>query len=471
MGNETLRDYQVADLAFYMRERKCGNLSDPGTGKTPSVCVMQWWLWDGNREKTIWVMPKSLLSKNRLELLRFTPFEPQDVVIVDGTPNQVTEQLRSEAKVFLMGFERFSRIVHGGSIPPGVKAIHVDEIHMGFGGHKSKRTKALYEAMRTRPWFLAMSGTLVNGRLDTVYPTIHVIEPRYYPSYDAFLHYHAYCDENDKPIVWLNHDKIAAILQKHCIRRTFKMIYGDQPEVELPELVSMSERHRKLYDELKDKAVLELEKFFVNGSLPGVAYIRCRQLMEHPNRFPDLTEPGQFVDILKGELTAKEERILIHLEDHKRTGLPLVIFAAFVPQHERLLWLCQEVGLTAAVMNGKVIGKRRDEVDEGFRSGRYQVLICSEAVAAVGFNWQHAGAHEVDHVIFASMNPVDTAFLQARMRFMRGQRTTPLRVTRLEYADSMDQRVFQIIKFKSKDANKVDASRPVLDFSVYEDAY
>jgi hypothetical protein len=35
-----LRDYQVADLAFYFGNKKCLNLLQRSTGKTPSVCVM-----------------------------------------------------------------------------------------------------------------------------------------------------------------------------------------------------------------------------------------------------------------------------------------------------------------------------------------------------------------------------------------------------------------------------------------------
>lgn len=459
----SLRDYQIADLAFYIANPRCMNLSDPGTGKTPSVCVMQWHLWESERCRTIWVMPKSLLQKNKSELHRFTNFTDEQVVIVDG-PKAAKQLSSSKAVVFLMGFRRFALMVERDQVPEGVNAIHVDEVHMGFGGHNSKQTQALYKVMRNCKYYLAMSGTLVNGRLDTVYPTIHIIEPRYYPSYESFMSYHAWLDEYDRPVMWRNHEKISKILGNHGIRRTFEMCYGKEAKVELKELVQMSDEQRVIYEELEATATLELEKFIVDGTLPGVNYIRLRQVMEHPNQFPDLTNPGEYIDILKGGLTAKEERIQIHLEDHARTGKPLVIFSPLVPQHDRMKILCQKAGLSVAVMNGKVTGRARDEVDEGFRSGKYQVIVCSPAVASVGFNWQHSGEHEVDHVIFAAMDPVDTAYLQAYRRFMRGVRETPLRITVLEYERSIDQRVFEIIKNKSRDAQKVDPSRPTLEF-------
>lgn len=105
--NVSLRVDQVADLSIYIRDRKVLNLSDPGTGKTPSVCVMQYFRWNEEGNGTVWVMPKSLLRKNKRELLRFTNFNKDQVVIVDGTPKQVEAQLKSGAAVFLMGPRRF----------------------------------------------------------------------------------------------------------------------------------------------------------------------------------------------------------------------------------------------------------------------------------------------------------------------------------------------------------------------------
>ena len=63
-----LRPYQVEDLSFYIRNKKCLNRSDVGTGKTASVCVMFKYVSDYEHGSSIWVMPKSLLGKNKEEL-------------------------------------------------------------------------------------------------------------------------------------------------------------------------------------------------------------------------------------------------------------------------------------------------------------------------------------------------------------------------------------------------------------------
>ena len=77
-----LRDYQVADLSFYMRSPRCLALSDPSCGKTPSVCIYAYHLWENLGEKSAWAQPPSLLEKNYQELLHFTPLTEEDIVIV-----------------------------------------------------------------------------------------------------------------------------------------------------------------------------------------------------------------------------------------------------------------------------------------------------------------------------------------------------------------------------------------------------
>src|SRR6478736_2321161 len=78
------RPYQIQDLAFHIAHPKSMNLSDPGTGKTPTACWLAWYHWSKFQRKTWWTMPKSLMKKNKEELLRFTDFTEDDIVILDS---------------------------------------------------------------------------------------------------------------------------------------------------------------------------------------------------------------------------------------------------------------------------------------------------------------------------------------------------------------------------------------------------
>lgn len=443
-----LREYQEEDLLFLAANERALLLHDPGTGKTPPVCVYMYWLWHVHQTGTCWVMPKSLLRKNRDELLRFTPLTEDQVVIIDGTPKQRQEQMARAAVVFLMGFKRFSddwrqlKTAH-----PHLGCVVVDEFHMGYGGHYSKRTQSLYQAMRYFPRFVGMTGSLINGRLDSAYPAVAIIEPRYYFSYEAFLAEHAIRDPFDDTITgWRNHEKLGLILQHHSRRVTVEQVYGEEEKFFVRDRCQLNAKQEKAYRELEMFAIAELEDGkVIEGLLPGVNTIRCRQIMQCPEVL-GVQAPT--------ELTGKDERLLIHLADHKNTGEPLIIYAVFNQEVDRLVKLCEKQGFRVGRIDGTVPAKKRAEYDEQFRARQLDIIVATEETSGVGWNWGH-----VNHIIYASCDYKDTNFEQSYRRAIRGVRTIPLRITLLEYDDSIDQRIFQIITTKSDHAHKVDQTK------------
>ena len=67
------------------------------------------YLWDELGFKSYFVMPMSLLRKNKDELLEFTNFHSSEIQIIDGEAKRRERQMRNaDAKVFIMGFQRFS---------------------------------------------------------------------------------------------------------------------------------------------------------------------------------------------------------------------------------------------------------------------------------------------------------------------------------------------------------------------------
>jgi hypothetical protein len=447
MPGVALRTEQIADLAFMMANDRCMLLHDPGTGKTPPVCVYFWYLWDRLKERSLWTMPKSLLQKNYDELLRFTDFTPDDIVIVDGTPKQRAAQMQCDGKVFLMGFTRYAEdwttLL---DLHKDINCTIVDEFHLGFSTHKSKRTQALYASMRRIKKFVIMTGTLIKGRLNSAYPAIQIIEPRYYGSYYTFMAQHANTDEWGKILSWKNHEKLSKIFAMHGVRRSFEETYGKEAKVIIPELCDMAPDHRKLYDEWHDKALLELEEEFLSASHGGVHAIRARQIMQHPESF------GFTVSEL-----GKDERLMVQMDDAINNNEAFAIFSALIPEQERIYELLKKKGMSVALLNGGTKGADRAKIDGRFTSRQLQGLICSWEVAGIGFNWGH-----MDHVISLSMQYTDDAFVQAYRRGIRGVRTKPLRISLYQYRNSIDQRIAEIVEDKSRDSNKVDDRVEVL---------
>lgn len=485
------RDYQVTDLGFHIANPKSLNLSDPGTGKTPTACWLAWYHWSRNTAKTWWTMPKSLMKKNRKEMLRFTDFKPEDVVILesdhrkmkksdpgdtpvkqrmkrvkrltgrknpDGTdeffydhePEYVVDLIaqNSDAKVFITTFA-FGRDhwQHMLDVNPTIQNFMVDEIHMGYSSHKSQQTTSFYWINRHCKYAMFMTGTLIDGRLDSAFPAIHVIEPAYYGSYDGFVAEHAgWINDYGNVEYWINEDKLKQILERHSVRHSFEEVYGDEPVHFETVVVPMGPLMREEYDKFHEQAMLELEDGRVlDGALPGVATIRATQIMAHP----------ETMGIAKGEITGKDEK----LAEYANEGRPMLVFASLQPEQERCQKVLEGEGLKVGLINANVTGKKRDAVDEAFRNGDLDAIVGSGPTSAVGWNWERA-----DHVVNVSFDYKDTNALQAYRRASRGGRTTVLRVTSLGYEKSIDQRKWEILTAKSELANKVDPSRKVLRF-------
>jgi SNF2 family DNA or RNA helicase len=453
-----------------MTQDRCANLSDPGTGKTPPTCVYLAHIWQDYGYRTMFVMPKSLLKKNKDEILKFTWLTEDDVVIYDGTPKQ-REKIRknSNAKIWLMGFRRFAdEWADLKRLHPSFNMICVDEIHMGFGGWESNQTKQLKRALgdlRGQHYirkFIALTGTLIDGRLDTAYPTIHIIDPWYYGSLEAFKAIHAIEDFDGTVVAWKNHERLAQILGRHTIKRTFAETYGENEIISHTEMVPMAKRQREVYKEWEDAGLVELEdRFMSTEGVEAVHSIRCRQIMAHPEEVDlpvEYDEDGHPIrwetyNLLgKTERTGKDEALLVHLADHKNSGSPFIIFGTFQREVDRIAQLCRDQGFRVGKIHGGVSGKRRSDIDEAFQAGELDCVVATAATASVGFNWGH-----VDHVIFASLDYKDSNFIQARRRAERGTRETPLRVTILMYENAaVEDRVFEIVEKKSLDAHKVD---------------
>lgn len=457
----TPRVDQVADLAVYLGQHKVLNLSQPGVGKTISVAIKQWVMWNDYKVRTCWVMPKKLMYKNKIELLRCSNFEPSDIAIVDGTKEKVAEALRSEAKVFLMGPDRFERVWR--YLPPDMMNFDVDEYHLCFGGPESNRTNAFYQFQKKTPFNVFMTGTLVNGRLDTAFSAIHAIEPRYYPlGYQSFMLDHALLDSYGKPYHWYNHDKLRKILLRHGIRRLFSDIHGHQEIVPQLEWVEPTTKQLKMYRELEQLATLELEHTMIQAANPGVNLIRCRQVLEHPERMP--TPDGKFVDLMPGEEAGIYSALRIHFEDHVTNKEPLIVFSSLIPQQERIVEIAKEHGLRVGQIYSGQSPKVSNDIDLSFNKGDLDCIVTSPPLAGVGYNWQDCGAQEVNHVIFAGLPYVDGDFDQARRRAIRRNRKAPLRQTVLAYDLKVPRRQMQILRNKSKDAQLVDHTRDIIDF-------
>lgn len=490
-----LRDYQREDLAFHIANPRSLNLGDPGTGKTPTACVLMYYWWAKKGWKTVWSMPKSLMEKNREELIRFTEFTEDDVVILESdhapltqkwtgptkmrekrvkkllhdndnqpllgpdgeqqfrweTEQEETKDLiaaAADAKVFICTFA-FLRNNHEKLLAthPDIGGFCIDELHMGYSTPGSEQTDSFYRVADHCEGLLGMTGTLVDGRLDSAFPVLHAIEPRYYGGLNGFLHEHAaWINDYGKVQSWKNIEKLAEVIRRVSVRRDFESVYGKEPVHFETVTVPMGDKQRDKYDEFHEQAMLELDDGeILDGSQPGVALIRASQIMAHP----------ETMGLAKNEITPKDRKLM----EYAAEGRPMLVFSAHQAEQERCKKRLESCGMRVGLINAEVSAAERGRIDRAFRNEELDAIVGSGPTVAVGYNWERA-----DHVVNVSLDYKDVNFIQAYRRASRGNRKTTLRVTTLAYEDSIDQKKFQILTAKSELARQVDPTRKKLSF-------
>jgi len=460
MASKNLWPEQIEDVGFALANPRSMNLSEPGTGKTGTAAVLTYMNWIDHGEKTIWVQPNHLRFKNRRELLDFTDFGPEDVEVLEKASETLGPRKRksepranqhtgfidyiaqSQAKVFVVGFTFFKTYwAELLASHPTINCIIVDEGHLGFKTNDSKATQALYAAMRSVDKYYYMTGSPIDGRLDNVFPHIHLIQPRYYGSYNGFIRQHAgWIDDYGKVTHWVNEEKVSELLKQMSTRRLWKDIHGDQQRDFKRIPVDMMPEMRRLYNEFGELAVLQLEDYMLDGTLPGVATIRARQIIGHP----------ETMGLCKNEVSGKDQMLMGYAEEAEATGGGLVAFASLVPEVERNAKIMREAGLRVGLLHGEVTDKARNLVDQMYQNGELDAISASPAVAATGWNWQRT-----KHMVYTSLDYQDSNLEQSIKRGERAKREEALRVSLLEYDQSVDQAIWKVVQVKAQLAERV----------------
>lgn len=441
----TLRPFQINDLSFYIANKKCLNRSDTGTGKTAPTCVMFKYVAEHEGGSSVWIMPKSLLGKNEEELRHWTGLS---TLIYRGKPTQ-TKWKGEQYDVILTTADTLMN--HWDTIRLMLKKplllLACDESHLYYSTITSKRCEWFVSLTRKIQRVIFLTATVIRGRLDSAFPILHVIEPRYYGHHANFMNAHAIRDAFTNSIIgWRETERVGKLLERHTISHTFKEVYGDRKLVYLPVSVELNDKHRKMYTEFEDLAMLELEdESVLYATEAGVHTIRCRQILACPEVLGlKVAELGKDEWLFENILGGQYDRV--------------VVFSAIQGEQVRLLRKITERGFSAELINGTVSGEKRVKIDQAFRNGELQVIVASPITAGVGFNWEIMQA-----CVFMSTDYLDDSFTQAIARGVRGVRETTLPVYLPQYGKTIEQKVLAIIQRKSRLANEVDARREIVE--------
>ena len=160
--------------------------------------------------------------------------------------------------------------------------------------------------------------------------------------------------------------------------------------------IEMSKDHRKVYNTLKNKLLVEYEgkdltvlnKVALTTRLMQVAggffpYIETKEI-EMPNKTITIEKK---MGMLIGKKNIKLERIKEDLEETSQ--FPIIIWSKFVIELETIY---EELKKTykCAIYYGKTTMYERENILEDFKNGEYDIFIGNPSVAGFGLNLQNA---------------------------------------------------------------------------------
>jgi SNF2 family DNA or RNA helicase len=197
-------------------------------------------------------------------------------------------------------------------------------------------------------------------------------------------------------------------------------------------LLAMTDAERIRYESYREGALrfLEASSLRARDRLEVFTWLlRLRQACSHPRNLDESVQ----------ERSAKEQELALLLADNREAGLQTLVFSQFLPTLHALHALAKEDGHAAFLFVGETSREERDSLIERFQEGEADVLFMSLRAGGVGVNLTRA-----DCVVHYDpwWNPALES--QATARAHRFGRHGPVRVVRLCYSDSVEERMLEL---------------------------
>lgn len=307
-------------------------------------------------------------------------------VIAEGTKEQRVAALRTKARVKVVSYgmlaDRKTK-KHGSANPyheflfnAPWDVIIIDEAHC-LQNKDSKRSK---NAARLKaPYLFLLTGTPLWNRVPSCYNLLHLLAPKAYSSYWAFVE--KYCKMQWTPFGRKIGDlkpSMLPVLKKelapYMLRRTTDDVFTDLPEVVFtPIEYELPDYFYTILRQMKNKRVdyNGVEKIYAGS---GSILSDMRKLCSNPKLLGfDFASP-------------KDEEIKQIVEEHVSTGRQVLIFTWHRSYAEHVADLVQELGYTCPFIHGQVAKEAREVILDVYRKKGFQCLVATLPTLGVGID-------------------------------------------------------------------------------------
>lgn len=390
--NASLRPYQEKGLAWlhYMKTLGLGAClaDDMGLGKTIQVIALLNYIRFRKKEKTILVIPASLIGNWTDEISKFAPSLKYYILHPSENDSQSIEEMQStdEYDLFITTYGMLSRYEQLKKITWDTVILDEAQAIKNPGTKQSKAVKQLKAAFK-----IAMTGTPVENRLSDLWSLFDFLNSGLLGTSKEFTDFAKKLKEDR-----IGYARLRKVVGPFILRRlkTDKSIISDLPDkIEMKTYSSLTKKQAALYDSLVEdiKAKLEVaEEGIERKGLILSSIMKFKQICNHPDQYLGQAlysedESGKYARLREicETIYEKRESVLVFTQ-FKEITRPLRDFLETVFFHEGL------------VLHGETPVAKRREIVEKFQSssGYVPFLVLSIKAGGVGLNLTNA-----NHVI------------------------------------------------------------------------
>lgn len=428
-----------------------GLFLDMGTGKTRTALAVAWHL---RCRKLLIVVPLSAVGVWKDEAALVWP----KLRIGDASIGTIAKRAaciqQQECHAYLVGYETYWREPLRSALQKWQPDMVIyDEAHR-LKGRSSKQSRFAGRLAELVPRRLALTGTPMPNGPEDLFGLYRAIDPvifgsrwldfeRRYLIKGGYLNYQI--------VGYHNVHEIKRKLVESATRVTKANALDLPPQVDVTVPVTLDRATRELYDEMRKKAIAEVEGYSGGKMVAGITL--ARSVLTNILRLQTIT--GGWTKLASGEIVdlsqEKEKLLLDLLSDAVPQVGRVVIFCRFRHDIDRLTAALAGKERTF-VLDGRTPPAARTELLKKFRAVKYGHLIAQVAVASlsIDLSCSHLG-------IFYSSDYSFANYEQCRNRLHRHGQEQKVTYHNLVATNTIDERIYKALQ------DKADLAKSILD--------
>jgi SNF2 family DNA or RNA helicase len=381
--NAELRVYQERGVSWlhFMKAMGLGAClaDDMGLGKTVQVIGLLNYIRTNNQEKTLLIIPASLIGNWISEIQKFAPslkyyvIHPSENKILGENDSYCVENYDLFITTYAMisKYEWIKNITWDSLILDEAQAIK------NPGTKQTKIVKQLKARHR-----IAMTGTPIENRLSDLWSLFDFLNKGLLGSAKEFSDFTKKLKENQT-----GYAKLKKVISPFILRRlkTDKTVINDLPDkIEMKTYANLTKKQVMLYNKLVNDLKQKLESKEEGIERKGIvlsSLMKFKQICNHPSQylgqdFYTENESGKYARLREicETIYEKRERVLIFTQ-FKEITKPLSDFLETVFEHKGL------------ILHGGIAVKNRKELVDKFQGDEYvPFMVLSIKAGGVGLN-------------------------------------------------------------------------------------